>query len=99
LKYPTRKALFVDVDGTLVINGKANVELVEAIRTRHKNGFTITVWSARGEANSKRAVELCGIGDVVSHTISKPTFVVDDKGWGWIKHAPSLTVEQAKGCY
>lgn len=32
MKYPTRKALFVDVDGTLVINGKANVELVEAIR-------------------------------------------------------------------
>jgi hypothetical protein len=91
---PPPKVLAIDVDKTLIINGKPNALLVEGIRLRHSEGFQIIVWSSRGEANSIRAVELCGLSDVVSYCISKPGYIVDDQGWRWIKYTRNLTARQ-----
>lgn len=84
--YPKPDVVYIDVDGTLLINEKINHELVRWARQRYNEGKQLVVWSARGADNAKRAVELCDIADIVSHTLSKPGYVVDDLGHGFTQY-------------
>lgn len=78
--YPRPNVIYVDVDGTLLINGRANQPVVNWVFDRHHEGNQIIVWSARGAEAARQAVEICGIGDIVSHMLSKPGQVLDDLG-------------------
>ena len=85
-EYAVPDVVYIDVDGTLIINDRVNKSLVRWSRKQAAAGKQIIVWSARGEENSKRAVEMCGISDIVSHALSKPGYVVDDLGNGWTQY-------------
>ncbi len=85
-KYPPPKVITVDVDGTLFSRGVANQKLIEWCRTKKDSGFFMILWSARGEKYAIRAAEKAGLDKVFDCIISKPGYIVDDKGWSWIKY-------------
>jgi len=70
----------VDIDGTL------SKKVIEWIKERKTEGYRFVLWSARGE---KYAIFVAGkynIVDLFEHIISKPGYIIDDKGWSWIKY-------------
>ncbi|MEI8572210.1 hypothetical protein U737_09705 [Methylomonas sp. LW13] len=85
IDYQKPNVVYIDVDGTLLVDDRINHQLVAWARRQFADGKQIIVWSARGADNAKRAVELCGIGDIVSHALSKPGYVVDDLGIGFTR--------------
>ena len=85
----TPPTAFVDVDGTLLLwTGKNGAEaappineaLILRIRALKADGWDICVWSYGSAEHARRAVEYCGIADVVDWCINKPTLIVDDTG-------------------
>lgn len=86
MTYPRTRAIFIDVDGTLLINGKCNTELIEWIIKRKSDGFTITLWSARGQTYSENVASSFCIEYLFDHIISKPGYVVDDMMGKWSKY-------------
>lgn len=85
-KYPPPKLVAVDVDGTLIINGIVNADLVKWIKQKSCEGFKLMLWSARGEDHARKAADMAGLSDVFDFIISKPGYIVDDRGWSWIKY-------------
>jgi len=83
-KFPQQKEIFVDVDGTLFIDGSLNQNLIEFLKLKKQEGFTLVLWSARGREYAKLAAEKSGYRELFADVISKPGLIVDDKGWGWI---------------
>lgn len=84
-KLPPPKVIAVDVDKTLFNRGVVNKKLVELCIKWKDEGFTIIVWSSRGEQYARAAVEKAQLSNVVNHVIGKPGYIVDDQGWTWIK--------------
>jgi hydroxymethylpyrimidine pyrophosphatase-like HAD family hydrolase len=85
-KHNLAKVIAVDVDGTLLINGSINQSLVEWCISRKDDGFCMILWSARGEKHAKNICKLSKLETVFDYVISKPAYVVDDKGWSWTKY-------------
>ena len=83
-KYPMQKEIFVDVDGTLFINGQLNQDLIKFLESKKAEGFELVLWSARGRAYAESAADKSGYKHIFTNAISKPGLIVDDKGWGWI---------------
>lgn len=83
-KYPPADVIAVDVDGTLHVSGIPNEEVIAWCRRRKVEGYSLMLWSARGEAHAKEAAELFGVTDVFDHIVSKPGYILDDRGWDWI---------------
>ena len=84
--YPPPRVIAIDVDGTLQIGGEANARLIEWCRQRKADGFQLILWSARGEAHARRYAEAFAVADLFAVICSKPGYIVDDLGWGWIRH-------------
>ena len=99
IDYPKPDVVYIDVDGTLLVDDVVNHPLVSWARQRHNEGKQIIVWSARGVDNAKRAVELCKIDDIVSHTLSKPGYVVDDLGHRFTQYMEVIHVNDIDGNY
>ncbi|MCQ8105533.1 hypothetical protein NP590_15585 [Methylomonas sp. SURF-2] len=96
-KYPVPNVVYVDVDGTLLINNRVNHPLVAWVRDQHSEGKQIVVWSARGVGAAIMAVDVCGIRDIVSHTLSKPGYVVDDLGKRFTQYMEIIHVNEIDG--
>ena len=90
-KHPPPKVIAVDVDGTLIIDGKVNEELVDYCRRKKDEGYTMILWSSRGEANAVSAAKQSGLEDVFNILMSKPGYIVDDKQWSWVKYTRVVT--------
>ena len=85
-KYPPPRVIAIDVDGTLQQRGSPNKRLIEWCKERKADGFTLILWSARGEVYARNYAELFGVLDLFDLICSKPGYIVDDQGWGWIKY-------------
>lgn len=97
-QHPFTKCVAIDVDNTLVINGKLNASVVDYIRERKTAGFEIILWSARGREHAEKTADRFCVRDLFSSIISKPGYVVDDMGWAWTRYTrvvkmASLTAE------
>lgn len=90
--YPKPEVVYIDVDGTLLLDDRVNHRLVDWARRQHAEGKQIVVWSARGANNAKRAVQLSGIDDIVSYALSKPGYVVDDLGADFTRYMDVIHV-------
>lgn len=88
--YPRQKVIYVDVDDTLIIDKKVNTELIKWLIKKHVDDYEINVWSMAGKKHAERAVERCGIALIVSNTLSKPGYIVDDMGWNWIQYTKAI---------
>ena len=83
--YDRLKVIAVDVDGTLVGNdGALNSDLVEWCKNRKAAGFSLFLWSSRGETYAKETARRFEIEYLFDHILSKPGYIVDDHGWSWI---------------
>jgi hydroxymethylpyrimidine pyrophosphatase-like HAD family hydrolase len=83
---PPPRVIAVDVDGTLLISGQPNTKLIAFLRTKKEEGFTLHLWSSRGETHARRTAEAFGVTDLFHVICSKPGFVIDDQGWNWIRY-------------
>jgi hypothetical protein len=81
-----KKVIAVDVDDTLLIKGVINEKLSKWCRDRKTEGFCLILWSARGEVHAVDTCKKAGLDNVFDYVISKPSYVVDDKGWEWTKY-------------
>ena len=88
--YPRQRVIYVDVDETLIINDKVNKGLIKWMIIKSAEGYELNVWSMAGKKHSEQAVERCGIGAIVSHTLSKPGIIVDDMRWDWTKYTKAI---------
>lgn len=84
-RLPLTKVIAVDVDDTLVTRGVVNFELVKWCRARKEKGFTLILWSQRGERHAKKMAEYANAVDAFHYIIGKPGYIVDDQGWSWTK--------------
>jgi hydroxymethylpyrimidine pyrophosphatase-like HAD family hydrolase len=83
--YPPQKVIAVDVDGTLINKGNLNTSLVKWCKLRKSEGFSLMLWSARGERYARNVAEYHQVSDCFDLITSKPGYIVDDMGWSWIK--------------
>jgi hydroxymethylpyrimidine pyrophosphatase-like HAD family hydrolase len=92
---PPPRVVAVDVDGTLYCHGEINWDLVEFCRVQKRDGYLIMLWSLRGEAHARRIVEEFEIDGVFDLICSKPGYLIDDQGWGWIKYTCTIPPDEA----
>lgn len=85
-KYKPTRAIFVDVDNTLLIGGKLNIPLVEWCERHKRDGLTMYLWSARGAEYAKEIANRLGVSKLFDHIIDKPGYIVDDMGVQWPKY-------------
>ena len=88
---PPPKWIFVDVDGTLSLGGCRNDSLIDWLEDRKAAGFRLVLWSARGQAHAQAAAEAFQCTHLFEAILSKPGFVVDDRGWSWIQYTHVVT--------
>lgn len=93
-KLPPPRVIAVDVDGTLHIRGEPNTKAIEWLKARKAEGFTLMLWSMRGERHARLISEQMGCAALFDLVVSKPGFILDDEGWGWIKRTRVIRVTQ-----
>jgi hydroxymethylpyrimidine pyrophosphatase-like HAD family hydrolase len=84
-RYPRTKCIGIDVDGTLIQNGKLNRRLAEWAKVKKEAGFEVVLWTAQGKEHAEKVAQKYGIEDHFTAIIGKPGYVVDDLGWAWVK--------------
>ena len=89
-KYKAPKVIAVDVDGTLHCGGRVNERLVEWCRRQKTAGFSLMLWSSRGNDYAQKAADLFGVRDLFDVVCSKPGYIVDDQGWKWIAYTKTI---------
>jgi phosphoglycolate phosphatase-like HAD superfamily hydrolase len=67
------------------------VKLIAWLKRRKVEGFDLMLWSARGRQHCLRAVEEFGLDGLFDVITGKPGYIVDDKGWAWIKFTKVVT--------
>ena len=83
---PRQNTLAVDVDGTLIRNdGTLNAAVVDHVEARRDEGFTLILWSARGQAHAQMQADQHGVAHLFDHILSKPGYVIDDHAWDWTR--------------
>jgi hydroxymethylpyrimidine pyrophosphatase-like HAD family hydrolase len=85
-KYSPPKVMAVDVDGTLVCDGRVTPELIAWLQARKADGFRLMLWSARGRDHAAGAIATFDLpADLFDDVISKPGYVLDNCGWEWTR--------------
>jgi len=84
-QYAPPRTIAVDVDGTLIVHDVLNTVLVEWCHVRKGEGYTLILWSQRGERYARGVVREWRLDGLFDHIISKPGYIVDDKGRTWIR--------------
>jgi hydroxymethylpyrimidine pyrophosphatase-like HAD family hydrolase len=91
-KYPRNNNIFVDVDGTLLVDGKLNTVAVEYLRGRASDGVELVLWSSRGEEYAREFADRFGISGMFKYILGKPGQVLDDVGVGWVRFIEVLNL-------
>jgi len=84
-KYTPRKVVYVDVDGVLLIGGAYSNDNVDRVKELHHNGFELVLWSSRGREHAERVAKETEITELFTAILSKPSYIIDDKGWTWTR--------------
>lgn len=92
--YPPPRVVAVDVDGTLLINGQKNPAVVRWCERLKAEGYVLHLWSSRGRKYAESVAELFGVTHLFDVILSKPGYILDDMGWGWIKYTKVIHPSQ-----
>ena len=90
-KYPPPRVVAIDVDGCLQNEGNPNEKLIKWCETQKKNNVTLILWSSRGEQHARSVAKEFNCLHLFTHIISKPGYIIDDKGWSWIKYTRRIS--------
>ena len=71
--------------------------LVQWCADRSADGFSLVLWSCNGEQHARRAAEATGRPEIWDHILSKPGYIVDDRGWSWVRDTRRLRPSGAGG--
>lgn len=85
-KFPPPKVLAVDIDGTLVCDRRLNGEVVRLCQAYKEKEFRLMLWSARGLSYAQAMVARYRMENLFDDVVSKPGFILDDKGWEWTRY-------------
>jgi predicted HAD superfamily phosphohydrolase YqeG len=91
-KYRSQKSVFVDVDGTLVVNGALNKSVIDIIDKMRSDGFEIYLWSMAGRPHAISIAEHFGVAEMFDEIISKPGYMIDDDGFSWLRYVKKIMV-------
>ena len=89
---PLQRWCYTDLDGTLIIAGKMNINLLTRLRTMKDEGWILVLWSARGAEPCQQVVDEYGLMLLFDFVLSKPGALVDDKRWNWARYVPLLPI-------
>jgi hydroxymethylpyrimidine pyrophosphatase-like HAD family hydrolase len=84
--FQRRRLIAVDVDGTILLSSGENQLAVAFLKSRKAEGFDLMLWSARGEDHAREVATRFGIANLFKTICAKPGYILDDKGWEWIKY-------------
>ena len=82
------QATFIDVDNTLLQNGIPNQKVLDWILENW--GTTIYAWSHRGADHARTVCIQLKIEHVMDGILTKPTHIIDSKGWSWISQTERI---------
>jgi predicted HAD superfamily phosphohydrolase YqeG len=85
-RHAPKRSVYIDVDGTLIVNGRINTMLVRSIKEMHSNGYYLVLWSAAGYQHTRSVAERAGIDNLFAAILTKPETVIDDLGHGWARY-------------
>lgn len=85
-KFPPNRCIAIDVDGTLIRNGRLNRKLADWAKDKKEEGFDVILWTARGRAHAERVAVEHELTGHFTAIVGKPGYIVDDVGWSWIKY-------------
>ena len=86
-RLPAPKVIAVDVDGTLIIAGKPNTQLIQRLKTYKSEGYALFLWSMRGREHCIKAAEITKTTDLFEQYLGKPGIIFDDQGWNWARQS------------
>lgn len=86
MRYPPPRWIFVDTDGTLARSGVLDEYIVDFLKQKRIDGFKIVLWSSRGQKHAQDVAEKYEVIDLFDFILSKPGYLIDDKGWRWIRY-------------
>jgi predicted HAD superfamily phosphohydrolase YqeG len=89
-KFPPTNVIAIDVDGTLIVRNQLNKELAEWAKEMRRSGFEVTLWSTQGRDYAKAIANKFNVADCFEYYASKPSYIVDDLGWSWVKYTKVL---------
>ncbi len=89
-RFERRKVAYIDVDGTLYLNGSLNTRLVTFLHKLKSQGWEINLWSANGKQHAERAALQANCSNIFDNILTKPSLVVDDLGWSWVKYTECI---------
>ena len=89
-KFPPTRCIGIDVDGTLIRNGRLNRPLADWAKEKKEEGFEVLLWTAQGKQHAERIAEMHNITHHFTAIIGKPGYIVDDLGWSWVKFTQVL---------
>lgn len=75
--FPVDKAIRFEQEG-MFLNLVPNYELIENLKSRHRSGSTVIVWSAAGANWAKEVVTKLGLEEYVEFCMGKPDRFWDD---------------------
>jgi predicted HAD superfamily phosphohydrolase YqeG len=91
---PNPPIVYVDVDDTLVRSvGTKRIPMprvVDRVRSLHRDGATLYLWSSGGAEYAKDSAEELGISDLFTAFLPKPTIIIDDQpvsDWRYCEHS------------
>lgn len=81
----------IDIDATLLISGKPNLSLIEWIKKKKQEGYSLMLWSMQGKEYAERVAMELEIVELFDTICSKPRYIVDDCGWKWTQYTRVVT--------
>lgn len=74
---PKNNSIAIDIDDTLLINGRISQPILEWCKAR-QNTHRLTLWSSRGERYAREIATRFDLLAIFHHICGKPHHVVDD---------------------
>lgn len=89
-KHSRTRCVCIDIDDTLIVDGKLNRKVVRYAQQKREDGFDLVLWSARGRHYAESTAERYGLVGLFDAIIGKPGYIVDDMGWSWTKYTRNV---------
>lgn len=96
-RYPPPRIIAVDIDGTLVTQGRLSSSVVTWCRDKKTKGARLMLWSARGIEYANQVADHFELRDLFDDVVGKPGYIIDDQGWNWTRYTVVVPESAIRG--